>query len=104
MSCEFERLHEIIENESNMRKIELEEVRKDYENKFRLASERKKKENEELGLEFDYETKRLLSMIKGLEEQNEALVRKHANDRSDFIAKYEKAMKETIVKFINPYK
>jgi len=97
MSLEMERLLETLENEMNNRRIDIEEVRKDYESKLKVMNERKKKENDELKGEFENETKRLLNMIKNLEEQNEGLVRKHANDRSDFIAKYEKAMKETIV-------
>ena len=97
MSCELQRLLENIDNDSNMKRIHIEEVRKDCEEKLKAANDRKRKEFDDLKQENEHESKRLLTMIHGLEEQNEALIRKHASDRSDFIAKYEKAMKETIV-------
>lgn len=97
MSIELERLGELLEGEGLRQRAEVEEMRREFENKGKALAEWKRKEVEELKNEFENDNRRLLNMIKSLEEQNEALMRKSTSERSEFIAKYEKAMKDTLV-------
>lgn len=97
LSTELERVLESIDSQNSRQRQEIEDIRKEYDNKNKALGEWKKKEVDDLKNEFENDNRRLLNMIKNLEEQNENLMRKHANDRADFISKYEKAMKDTIV-------